>query len=173
MWVDTEQNEQTKKASICAGDHGKFLKNVAVQIRSSAPFLSTPTRVQSLQFPNKTIGTGPDRAIVCHEFESGSDGSRSRLGIFGVDRCGRVGHRVRSRLLHRVLVNNSKRPLLLLAGEIVTGGKQDRVIAKDRIVPAGGDPVDLSVFCIEPGRWTESSEKFGATAKTSTGTFMV
>jgi hypothetical protein len=72
-----------------------------------------------------------------------------------------------------VLVNNSKRPLLLLAGEIVTGGKQDRVIAKDRIVPAGGEPVDLSVFCIEPGRWTESSEKFGATAKTSTGSFMV
>lgn len=71
------------------------------------------------------------------------------------------------------LVNNSKRPLLLLAGEIVTGGKQDRVIAKDRIVPAGGDPVDLSVFCIEPGRWIESSEKFGATAKTSTGSFMV
>jgi len=29
-----------------------------------------------------------------------------------------------------VLVNNSKRPLLLLAGEIVTGGKQDRVIGK-------------------------------------------
>src|SRR5262249_42125995 len=27
-----------------------------------------------------------------------------------------------------VLVNNSKRPLILLAGEIVTGGKQDRVI---------------------------------------------
>jgi hypothetical protein len=36
-----------------------------------------------------------------------------------------------------VLINNSKRPLLLLAGEIVTGGKQDRVIGKDRIVPAG------------------------------------
>jgi hypothetical protein len=64
-------------------------------------------------------------------------------------------------------------PSLLLAGEIVTGGKQDRVIAKDRIVPAGGDPIDLSVFCIEHGRWTASSEKFGATAKTSTGSFMV
>jgi len=33
-----------------------------------------------------------------------------------------------------VLVNHSKRPLLLLAGELVSGGKQDRVIAKDRIV---------------------------------------
>ena len=61
-----------------------------------------------------------------------------------------------------MLVNNSKRPLLLLAGEIVTGGKQDRVIGKDRIVPAESDPVDLSVFCVEPGRWVATSEHFGA-----------
>jgi len=56
-----------------------------------------------------------------------------------------------------VLINNSKRSLLLLAGEIVTGGKQDRVIGKDRIVPAESDPVDLSVFCVEPGRWVATS----------------
>jgi hypothetical protein len=72
-----------------------------------------------------------------------------------------------------VLVNNSKQPLLLLAGEIVTGGKQDRVIAKDRIVPAGGDPMDLSVFCIEPGRWTESSATFGGADKSAAHSFMV
>jgi hypothetical protein len=60
-----------------------------------------------------------------------------------------------------VLINNAKRPLLLLAGEIVTGGKQDRVIGKDRIVPAESDPVDLSVFCVEPGRWVATSEQFG------------
>jgi hypothetical protein len=65
-----------------------------------------------------------------------------------------------------VLVNNSKRPLLLLAGEIVTGGKQDRVIGKDRIVPAESDPVDLSVFCVEPGRWVASSDHFGASGTT-------
>jgi hypothetical protein len=60
-----------------------------------------------------------------------------------------------------VLINNSKRPLLLLAGEIVTGGKQDRVIAKDRIVPPLSDPVDLGVFCVEPGRWTGQTAQFG------------
>jgi hypothetical protein len=60
-----------------------------------------------------------------------------------------------------VLLNNSDRPLLLLAGEIVTGGKQDRVIGSDRIVPPKSDPVDLSVFCVEPGRWVARSEKFG------------
>jgi len=61
-----------------------------------------------------------------------------------------------------VLVNNSKRPLLLLAGEIVSGGKQDRVIGKDRIVPPESDPVDLSVFCVEPGRWVATTNNFGA-----------
>jgi hypothetical protein len=65
-----------------------------------------------------------------------------------------------------VLVNNSKRPLLLLAGEIVTGGKQDRVIGKDRIVPAESDPVDLSVFCVEPGRWVGASDHFGTSGAT-------
>jgi hypothetical protein len=60
-----------------------------------------------------------------------------------------------------VLVNNSKRPLILLAGEIVTGGKQDRVIGKDRIIPAESDPINLDVFCVEPGRWTGSSDRFG------------
>lgn len=72
-----------------------------------------------------------------------------------------------------VLVNNSDEPLLLLAGEIVTGGKQDRVIAKDRIVPAAGDPIDLGVFCIEPGRWTEDTATFRASAKSSMQSMMV
>src|SRR5579864_3177692 len=65
-----------------------------------------------------------------------------------------------------VLVNNSKKPLLLLAGEIVTGGKQDRIIGKDRLVPAESDPIDLGVFCVEPGRWVASSEHFGASEST-------
>ena len=64
-----------------------------------------------------------------------------------------------------VLVNNSERPLLLLAGEIVTGGKQDRVVGKDRIVPGSSDPVDLGVFCVEPGRWTGTSAQFGGIGK--------
>lgn len=72
-----------------------------------------------------------------------------------------------------VLVNNSNKPLLLLAGEIVTGGKQDRVIAKDRIVPSGSDPIDLGVFCIEPGRWTEDTATFRASAKASAQSIMV
>ena len=52
--------------------------------------------------------------------------------------------------------------MILLAGEIVTGGKQDRVVGKDRIVPPHSDPIDLSVFCVEPGRWVAEKSEFGS-----------
>src|SRR5579859_988646 len=45
-----------------------------------------------------------------------------------------------------VLLNRSKRPLLLLAGELVSGGKQDRIIGKDRIVPVGAPPFRSMCF---------------------------
>lgn len=61
-----------------------------------------------------------------------------------------------------VLISRSKRPLLLLAGELVSGGKQDRIIGKDRIVPVGAEPLPLDVFCVEHGRWTGASSQFVA-----------
>ncbi|MGC1482411.1 MAG: DUF6569 family protein [Candidatus Acidiferrum sp.] len=64
-----------------------------------------------------------------------------------------------------VLINRGKRPLLLLAGELVSGGKQDRIIGRDRIVPVGSEPLPLDVFCVEHGRWTGASSQFGS-AKT-------
>jgi hypothetical protein len=57
-----------------------------------------------------------------------------------------------------VLENRGKRPVLLLAGELVSGGKQDRIIAKDRIVAPGAEPLPLNVFCVEHGRWSSGSQ---------------
>jgi hypothetical protein len=61
-----------------------------------------------------------------------------------------------------VLINRGKRPLILLAGEVVSGGKQDRIIGKDRIVPIGAAPLPLDVFCVEHGRWTPGAVQFSA-----------
>jgi hypothetical protein len=61
-----------------------------------------------------------------------------------------------------VLINRGKRPLILLAGEVVSGGKQDRIIGKDRIVPTGAAPLPLDVFCVEHGRWTPGAVQFSA-----------
>jgi len=59
-----------------------------------------------------------------------------------------------------VLVSRGKKPLVLLAGEVISGGKQDRIIGKDRIIPVGAPPLPLDVFCVERGRWTDGSAKF-------------
>jgi hypothetical protein len=52
------------------------------------------------------------------------------------------------------LVNRSGKKLLLLAGEVIVGGKQDRIVQEDRLIPPVSIPVALSVFCVEHGRWT-------------------
>jgi len=55
------------------------------------------------------------------------------------------------------LKNQSKRPLFVMSGEVVIGGKQDRIIGKDQIISAA-ETVDVPVFCVEHGRWTESGD---------------
>ncbi|HEY2845776.1 MAG TPA: DUF6569 family protein, partial [Bryobacteraceae bacterium] len=102
--------------------------------------------------------------VVVTEAGNASPLVRPRRGRRGLQEFPSAGGAEVNRL---VLVNNSKRPLLLLAGEVVTGGKQDRIIGKDRLVPAESDPVDLSVFCVEPGRWVERSSTFNAPAAKS------
>ncbi|TET37673.1 MAG: hypothetical protein E3J72_04700 [Planctomycetota bacterium] len=49
--------------------------------------------------------------------------------------------------------NKSDKPLYLLGGEIVVGGKQDRIVAQSTIVPPK-TKMGLSSFCVERGRWS-------------------
>lgn len=56
--------------------------------------------------------------------------------------------------------NSSGRPLLLLAGEIILGGQQDRVIAQGVIV-APRETAMVAVYCVEHGRWS-GADKFNA-----------
>jgi hypothetical protein len=57
------------------------------------------------------------------------------------------------------LVNTSSRPLFLMAGEVVIGGKQDRIIGKNTIV-APKTTETVPVFCVEHGRWSGRKADF-------------
>lgn len=61
--------------------------------------------------------------------------------------------------------NHSEDTVFLMAGEVIRGGKQDRVLAKDMIIPPNSDYIDLSVFCVEKNRWhykSSNPDKFDA-----------
>lgn len=54
--------------------------------------------------------------------------------------------------------------VFIQSGDIVKGGKQDRVLAVSIIIPARSGRVSIEAFCVESGRWTkrgnEESDKF-------------
>lgn len=64
--------------------------------------------------------------------------------------------------------NLSADDVYIQSGEIVKGGKQDRVLKDDIIIPTKSGKVDISAFCVEHGRWTkrggESAQAFGGSA---------
>jgi hypothetical protein len=55
------------------------------------------------------------------------------------------------------LENKSDRPLFVMSGEVILGGKQDRIIGKDRLIPPR-KTLSVDVFCVEHGRWTEDAK---------------
>jgi hypothetical protein len=67
------------------------------------------------------------------------------------------------------VTNKSDKPVFILAGEVILGGKQDRVIAKDTVVPAKTKKLQVAVFCVEQGRWDGRQAQFSASGKIGHG----
>jgi hypothetical protein len=58
--------------------------------------------------------------------------------------------------VNRLQVENlAQEDVYIQSGEIVKGGKQDRVLKDDIILPTASGKVDVPAFCVEHGRWTQ------------------
>ncbi|MFN0252044.1 MAG: ARPP-1 family domain-containing protein [Kofleriaceae bacterium] len=57
------------------------------------------------------------------------------------------------------ITNKSDRPLFVLSGEVVIGGKQDRIIGANTLIPAKTTQ-EVPVFCVEHGRWAGNQKGF-------------
>lgn len=60
-------------------------------------------------------------------------------------------------------VNKADHPVFVMAGEVIIGGKQDRIIGRNTVIPAKTTQ-EVPVFCVEHGRWDGQTKEF-TTAK--------
>jgi len=70
--------------------------------------------------------------------------------------------------------NKSKdRTLFIQAGDIVKGGRQDRVLSVDLVLPPGSEKIPITAFCVEQGRWSargnEPAQQFASADKSLAG----
>jgi hypothetical protein len=68
-----------------------------------------------------------------------------------------------------IIENKGNDEVFVHAGDIVKGGKQDRVVTASFVLAAKSKPMEVPVYCVEAGRWAprgqEDSRKFSAAAE--------
>jgi hypothetical protein len=57
--------------------------------------------------------------------------------------------------------NRSGRPLFVQTGDRLVGGKQDRIVGSSFVVPPNSGSQPVHSFCVEHGRWSGRSMRFG------------
>lgn len=56
---------------------------------------------------------------------------------------------------------HSNKSIYISGGEIISGGRQDRMIIQDTILNPSEKDQYVPVMCVEEGRWSEKEKKFG------------
>jgi hypothetical protein len=63
--------------------------------------------------------------------------------------------------VHWLRINNSSdKSILISSGELIAGGRQDRIIMRDTILAPSRRDQYVPVMCVEEGRWSEKEKKF-------------
>jgi hypothetical protein len=95
-----------------------------------------------------------------------------KAGVCTIKDTGSVdenGQQVNGDVNTLLVTNTGDKPVFLMAGDLVLGGKQDRVLAESVVVDPGTTDMGIPVFCVEHGRWAVQNKDGEAAEK---GQFM-
>jgi hypothetical protein len=58
--------------------------------------------------------------------------------------------------------NRDRNYVFLMSGEVIAGGKQNRMVQHDVLLPPRSEVIRVPVYCVERDRWTDSAAPFRA-----------
>ncbi len=125
---------------------------------SLAPGLATTARADAP--PSGYRLSGPyvhDNLAVYLIHRKGTAGQPAPLTLQEALAAGAVRLRETGRVNRLEIENLGDKPVFIQAGDIVKGGKQDRVVTASLILPPRSGRVPLGAFCVEKGRWSKRS----------------
>ncbi|HKQ73452.1 MAG TPA: DUF6569 family protein [Blastocatellia bacterium] len=131
---------------------------VAMTVRAQRNHASRP---QSLAAPDYTV-SGPyihKNLTIFLLHGSGQSQNRAPLTLQEAMKRKLVVVRETGDVNRLTIQNRSNQDVFVQAGDIVKGGKQDRTLALDLIVPPKSGRIPIEAFCVEQGRWSRRGEE--------------
>ncbi len=122
--------------AVCSGTPIPALAAIGSAYRLSGPYVHKNLAIFLI---HRSGGSGKTVPLTLKE--------AMEAGVIQVLETGTV-----SRLIVR---NPGDREVFIQAGDIVKGGKQDRVLAVSMVVPPNSGNVPIDAYCVEQGRWSK------------------
>jgi len=123
-----------------------------IPLFAGTSFIAANNDVGKYKTLNEVLGNGKVEIK-----ETGAAGNRQNSNINSNEPVQQAENNLSSnsgnvnQLMIRNLTNDT---IFIMGGELVQGGKQDRVVGENFLLPPGKEFVPLPVFCVEHGRWT-------------------
>jgi len=131
---------------------------------AAGPGSSALERFSSSVQPRAVMRHGALAVVWLHGGEPGAGPSIATLDEAQASGTLLITERGSATVPELIVDNRGKAHVLLLAGEILVGGKQNRVLREDILLPPLSGPRSLSVYCVEQGRWSGGRKEFESKA---------
>ena len=141
--AEVEDGQPTEEEVVVA-DHELAAEEQALATNvSDDPFGGAPSQVETQAANDDPFGGG---ATLPREIEAVEDDPFGGDPTAGSDPFG--GGEVNTLMV----INTSDKPLYLMPGEVIYGGKQNRTIGEELVIQPSDKPTPIDAYCVEQGR---------------------